>query len=179
MANFSRAYFITKGSGSAGDVLDYFTAEDAVFPQGSAAFSQGLNNHPLIVYPNFTTAFVDFPGVVYPSGIVRVHLFWAATVLVLGDVNWMVSWERDDPSTLFVPGVNLTLDSFAASKSQADLAPVVFGRLHETEIIFTPLEMDSVIVGNPYRLRVRRQGGIPPDTLDGDALLFRVSVTGL
>jgi len=171
--NLSQLYFI--GKGSSGDALDYFTAEDAVYPAGSAAYATGLNNHPLVDYPEAEDGFVDLQGVVYPSGIVSVHLFWAATTNA-GGVNWSISWERDDPSTFFVPGVNLNVDSFDAAKTAVDMAPLILGRLQETVIIFTPAEMDGVVPGDPYRLRVRRIAGVLPDTMLGDALLFRVSL---
>jgi hypothetical protein len=173
--NASRAYFFTKASGAAGDVLDYFTAGDAIFPQGSTAYSLGLNSHPLVCHPEAKDAFIDFPGVVYPSGFVVVHLFWSATA-VLGDVQWQLSWERDNPPALFVPGVDLNIDSFAAAQTTLSPAPTVLGRLQEAAVLFTPAEMDDVVVGNPYRLRIRRQGGMAPDNMTGDALLFRISL---
>lgn len=171
--NFSRAYFFSKAAGSS-VVLDYFTAEDAAFPRFTKAFSVGRNNHPLIVFPQNEVAFVDFAGVLPPSGLVDVTIYWAATVGV-GDVLWEVAWERDN-ATFFLPQADLDIDSFAPSKTVLSLAPAVVGTIRKASISFTPVEMGDTMPGEPYRLRVKRDAGIFTDNMAGDAQLFRVVV---
>jgi hypothetical protein len=156
------------------DVLDYFTAENAVFPQGTKAFSVGRNSHPLIVYPESEVAFVDFPGVLTPSGLVKVTLYWAALVNV-GNVLWELAWERDN-ATVFIPQADLDINSFAASKTVVSPAPVLSGTLREASIVFTPAERGGTVPGEPYRLRVKRSAGTFPDFMPGDAQLFRVVI---
>jgi hypothetical protein len=111
-----------------------------------------------------------------PSGIVRVILDWAATV-VLGDVLWSVAWERDNP-TFFVPQADLDLDSFAPAKTVLSAAPTISGLLREASVTFTPAERGGLLPGEPYRLRVRRDAGVGTDTMLGDAQLFRVILAG-
>jgi hypothetical protein len=171
MANKSQLYFIGAPAG-ASSVLDYFTATDAVHPVGSAAVAVGRNNHPLVAYPAAQLGYVDFPGVLPPSGIVKLALYWAATVAV-GDVLWDVAWERDNATFVF-PQVNLDFDAFALSKVALSPAPVISGLLREAVINFTPAEMGGILPGEPYRIRVKRNAGVAPDTMAGDAQLFRV-----
>lgn len=154
-------------------VFDYFTANDAVFVEGSPGFSLVKNSHPLVVFPNAKTAEVDFHGVRYvwvspPSGNILVRVLWAATAIV-GAVNWSLAFERDDAL-----GVNLNVNNFAAPKTVVSPAPPVLGELREASILFTPAEYDGVLAGEAYRLRVTRAAGVAPDTLVGDAQLFRV-----
>lgn len=167
------AFFIAAVAGS-GDSLDYFTAQDAVFAGSTKAFSAGRNNHPLVIYPEDEIGFVDFPGVLAPEGIVKVTLYWAATVTI-GNVLWEVAWERDN-ATFFIPQEDLDLDSFAPSKTVLSPAPIVSGTLREASLIFTPAERGGTLPGEPYRLRVKRSAGTSPDPMPGDAQLFRVVI---
>jgi hypothetical protein len=170
-SNDSQLYFIGKASGSS-NALDYWTAEEAVFPRGTTCFSLGRNNHPLVVFPEDEVGFVDFQGVLPPSGIVKVLLYWTATVTA-GNVLWDVAFERDNP-TFFLAQTDLDVDSFAPVKMVLSQAPAVSGLIREAFITFTPAETGGVQPGEPYRIRVRRSAGVFPDTLLGDAQLFRV-----
>jgi hypothetical protein len=169
MANKSQLYFIGKAATTA-KVLDYFTANDAVY-SGNAT-SVGRNKHPLVVYPQGQLNYVDFHGVLPESGVLKVSLIWAATVPV-GSVLWQVAWERDNP-TIFAPQENLDVDSFAPDKGVVSLAPLISGLLREASLLFTPAETGGVLPGEPYRIRVTRNGLLGSDTLNGDAQLFRV-----
>lgn len=175
MPNLSQLYFIGKAAGTS-NVLDYFTPNDAVYSQGSAAVPFVRNRHPLVVYPEGEDAYVDFQGALPPSGIVKVVLDWAATVAV-GNVLWSVAWERDNP-TFFVPQENLDVDMFAPAKTVVSAAPTISGLLREASVTFTPAEMNGLLPGEPYRLRVRRNAGVGTDTMLGDAQLFRVILAG-
>jgi len=171
MANLSQLYFIGMAS-NVDSVLDYFTADDAVYPQGAEAAARGRNNHPLVIFPKDENTPVDFPGVLSRAGDVLLNLVWAATAIV-GDVLWDVSWERDNP-TFGPPQANLDVNSFAPSKTVLSPAPTASGLLREASITFTSAEMGSLLPGEPYRIRVRRNAGVALDKMAGDAQLFRV-----
>jgi hypothetical protein len=172
MSNKSQLYFIDS-TVAAAKVLDYFTANDAVYPAAvTDANSTGRNNHPLVAYPKAELTFVDFHGVLPESGLIKVSLIWAATIAA-GSVLWEVAWERDN-STVLLPQVDLDVDSFAPAKGVVSAAPLAPGLLREAALVFTPPEIGSILPGEPYRLRVTRNGLLGSDTLDGDAQLFRV-----
>jgi hypothetical protein len=166
MANLSKVYFLAKGSGT-GSVLGFFTASDAVVVSGTAALSRGLNNHPLIDFGLVGPASVDFDGVFPAVPALKVSLYWAANVPA-GFVNWLVEFERN------VAPSNLAVDSFGVIKNGLAGAPLVVGELTKTTISFTSAEADSLLPGEPYRLRVSRFPLAFPDTLAGVAQLYRV-----
>ena len=176
MPNKSTLYFMAGGPGTS-KVLDYFTASDAIYPFGSVNKAKGRNNHPVIVYQQFMNTGVDFAGVFPDVSILNVAIYWASNVIV-GDVNWYVAFERDNEEIL-LSGVDLDVDSFSPEKSDFDSCPAVSGMLRKTVITFTSLEADGVFPGEPYRIRVRRDSGTFPDTMMGDAQLFRVVLEGL
>jgi hypothetical protein len=169
--NKSQLYFIGKAAG-ANAALDYFTANDAVYPRLSKASAVSRNSHPLVGFPESQEAFVDFPGVLPDSGIVTVELLWATTV-VLGNVLWALSWERDNP-TFGPPQENLDINWFAPSKTVLSPAPSASGLLRQASITFTPAEMGGILPGEAYRLRAYRNAGVGPDDLVATAQLFRV-----
>jgi hypothetical protein len=172
MSNKSQLYFIGK-SASAAKAFDYFTANDAVYPAGLADINAlGRNNHPLVAYPKAELTYVDFHGVLSEAGLIKVSLIWAATSAA-GSVLWEVAWERDNP-TVLLPQANLDVDSFAPAKGVVAAAPLAAGLLRECSLIFTPVEKGGILAGEPYRLRVTRNGLLGSDTLDGEAQLFRV-----
>lgn len=171
MPNKSTVYFIGLPA-SAAKVLDYFTANDAVLPSGSAASAKGRNNHPLVIYPQAQVTPVDFHGVFPDAGIVKVSLLWSSTVNV-GNVFWQLAWERDNP-TFFIPQENLDVDSFAPAKGVVSPAPLGSGFLRETVLTFTKTERGGILSGEAYRLRVTRNGIFVLDTMLAEAQLFRV-----
>jgi hypothetical protein len=171
MANDSQLYFISK-AGASSPVLDYFTAQDAVFPLGTKAFTGNRNNHPLILFPGAEVGYVDLQGVLPPCGIVKLSIYWSA-LATLGNVLWNMAWERDN-ATFFFPQADLDVDTFAPSKTVLSPAPAVTGLIREASITFTPAERGGTVPGEPYRVRVKRTAGVAPDTMVGEAQLFRV-----
>jgi len=171
MSNRSQLYFI-RGAADTAEALDYFCPRDAAYPAGTPAVPVGVNNHPLVSFPQAVVSYVDFSGVLPPSGIVRLLIYWAATVAA-GDVLWGAAWERDDADG----GVDLDINSFDTAKTVTSTAPVNVGELRVAQIDFTPDEMGGVQPGEPYRLRVSRSGGVAPDNMAGNAQLFRVILT--
>jgi hypothetical protein len=94
----------------------------------------------------------------------------------VGDVVWFVSWERDSALPF---SANLTVDSYAAEKAIVSPAPPAFGQIRKASLVFTQAEADGLSAGDPYRLRVRRDGGALLDTLVGNVLLFRIDTEGV
>jgi hypothetical protein len=169
----AQSIFIPKIGISDLAALDYWTANDAVYPAGDAGVASGRNNHLLTIYPkdeNTSRFFVGVMGKDYGSGVITLDIFWAAPVAT-GNVVWFVSWERDNPDPA---GVDLDVDSFAAEKSVVSAAPPAT-KLQKATLFFSKAEADGVEPGDPFRIRVRRSGGVMLDTLAGDAQWFRMS----
>lgn len=168
----SQLYFITK-AGSSGEVYENFSALEAVYPRGSKAVATGVNDHPLVCFPEDEDGFADFAGVMPELGTFKLSIYWTSDA-DSGDVLWQVSFERDN-ATLTTPQANLNVNSFAPPKTVLDAAPSAVGLIRKSSIVFTPAEAAGVLPLEPYRMRVRRDAGQGLDTLQGDAQLLCVT----
>jgi hypothetical protein len=160
------------------NALDYFTADDAIFPTVRPAGIVGRNNHPLITYVDAAEQNIHFAGVMgkdYNGGLIVLDIFWAAAAAVAGAVDWKVAWERENSGGPF----DLDANTFAAQKTVTSVAPASSGELQKATLVFSQAEADGVAPGDPYRIRVRRDGGVAPDTMAGIAQLFRVTLEGV
>ena len=109
---------------------------------------------------------------VYDGSGVTVTLVWLAATATTGDVVWDVSFERhEDDATDF------DADSFAAVNSATATTASAAGEPQYTAITFTDgADMDSVAVGESFRLRVNRDADNGSDDMAGDAQLARVEI---
>jgi hypothetical protein len=176
----AQSIFIPKATTSDLAALDYFTPKDAVLPAGTGCFSTGINKHPLIAFPDASSPdnAIFFEGVMgkdWGESFITVDVYWVSPAIV-GDVVWFVAWERDSALPF---SANLAVDSYAAEKAIVSPAPPVFGQIRKASLVFTQAEADGLSAGDPFRLRVRRDGGALLDTLVGNALLFRVDTEGI
>ena len=102
---------------------------------------------------------------------VTVTLVWMATTATSGNVVWSVAIERDDTAT------DLDTDSFATANTATAAAPATSGAPAYTTIAFTNgAQMDSLAVGEAFRLKVQRTGSSGSDTATGDAELLAVEI---
>jgi hypothetical protein len=88
-----------------------------------------------------------------------------------GDIDWDIAWERIGEAVL-----DIDADSFATVQSvDATTVPATSGNVDIVSIAFTNgAQMDSVAVGEAFRIKVTRDA--PNDTATGDAELLRVEV---
>ena len=177
MPNKSQVYFILKGS--AGGVVagrGEVSLSDAILPDQDAAEVADINNRLAVVFPDDEEANVLFPGVAsssYLGGNATLNLFWAADVDA-GNVNWLVSFERNNAL-----GPNINADSFAAEVAVLSAAPPVVGTLRKAAFVLDNAELDGLAAGDPYRFKIRRDGSTLPDNMAGDAQLIAVSLEGI
>ena len=161
--------------GDVGDnaYLDYFTADDAALSPGAIGVQR--NNHPLVNFPDDSDQLVYFSGLVglsWGGDTLALELYWVAESAELGDVEWFMALERDNP------GHNITADSFGVEKSMVSLAPGTTGDIRKVSFMFTAAEADGLTPGDPYRIRLRRDGGEGNDDMPGAAQFFRLGITG-
>lgn len=175
MPNKSQLYFIRGGASSVvgrGEI----SLSDAIFPDQDSAVVADINNRLAVIFPSAEESVALFPGVAassYTGGDATLSLFWAANVNV-GSVNWLVSFERNNAL-----GPNINADSFAAEVSSPSSAPPVVGILRRAVFVLNNADLDGLMSGDPYRFKIRRDGGTPPDTMAGDAQLIALSLNGV
>jgi hypothetical protein len=99
------------------------------------------------------------------SGLV-IELRWMATSATSGNVRWSVAIERCN--------TDLDSDSFDTSVESTAACNATSGIITATSITITTI--DSLAVGELFRLRVQRLGADAADTMTGDAELVAVEI---
>jgi hypothetical protein len=175
----AQSIFIPKATTADLASLDYFTPKDAVYPAGTGCVPAAVNKHPLINFPatlgsDNAIFFEGVMGTDWGESLIALDIYWVSPVTV-GDVVWFVSWERDNALPF---GVDLAVDSYGSEKALVAPAPPAYAQIRKSSVVFTQAQADDLAAGDPFRLRIRRDGGSLLDTLAGDAQLFRVYYEG-
>lgn len=156
---------------ASGDTLIGLNALSGVPPTANAASFGLRNNQPLWEFDGSAAEQMVFSDVMpqaYDGGGVSVFL-WVTVDGTGGDLDFDVEFERGT-------GQDIDADSFAAAQSTDGTAvPGTSGVRVQIEIAFTDgAQMDSVVAGDPFRIRVTRQGG--DDTNNDDAQMLEIEI---
>lgn len=161
---------------ASGNTLVVFPASAGIPPSSSFAPLIRRNNHLLAAYDAAADENLDFEGVLprhYAGGGLTITLVWMAATATSGNVIWNAQIERHSDDD-----IDLDSDSFsAANASSAVAAPSVSGEVSYDTITFTDgADMDSLVAGESFRLRITRDADNASDTMAGDAQLMRVEI---
>lgn len=159
-------------SGASGTkTLAVFTPRDSSPPATLFATLDTRNSIAVLDFDDAVIESTIFPSIVpeaadLASGL-SVRITWMATTATTGNVRWRVALERGN--------TDLDADSFDTAAEANGTANATSGIPTTTNISLTTL--DSVAVGEPYRLRVSRVGSdATNDTMTLDAELIAVEV---
>jgi len=131
------------------------------------------NGHPYLAFDTTTQWAAIFTGQLPPhyagGGLtVSVHVMMASATT--GTVGFDVAFERIDVSSLDLDG-----DSFATAKTiTATTVPGTSGQILSLSVAFSNSEIDGLLAGELFRLRVRRD--VANDNAAGDAQVIAVTV---
>lgn len=165
------------GGGSGGKPWEKFTANQAFLPAASYATQDTRNTHPVLDFDAAADECAYFGGFLngsYAGGGLNVVLAWMATSATTGATGWLVSIEAHPDDAL-----DLDSDSFVADNSASATTASATGEVQYTTVAFTDgADMDSLVAGESYRLRVCRDGdgSVVTDDMAGDAELYKVIV---
>ena len=132
------------------------------------------NAHPVVDFEDAQDATITFHGVLpksYSGNGVVVKIHWAATSATTGNVRWVSNIERIGDQVL-----DIDTDSWGTSVYANDDCPGTCGyvkvsnRNHDEGA-----EMDNLVAGELFRLKVKRESGVS-DTMVGDAELLMVEL---
>jgi hypothetical protein len=155
---------------ASGDTLLIFTALNNEPPAANYATFDTRNSHPVLDFDKATDEFAVFGAVLprhYGGGGITVYLHWSATTVTTGDVIWGAAFERIGEGQQ-----DIDADSFASAKTVTATAPGTSGLLDIAEIAFANgAEIDSIAVGEGFRLQIYRDANAAGDTADNDAEL--------
>jgi len=161
---------------ASGNTLVVFTATANHPPASAYATPDTRNSHPVLDFDAAADESAIFSGVLprhYAGGGLTVTIVWMASSATTGDVIWNAAIERLEDE-----GTDLDANSFAAAQAAAAAtAPATNGALQYTTIAFTAgAQMDSLAVGEAFRLQITRDADNGSDTMTGDAELLTVEV---
>jgi hypothetical protein len=147
-----------------------FTALDAHPPASAYATIDSRNSAACLDFDDASDESTVFLGVIHDNANLsfglKIRLYWAATTATSGDVRWDVQLERMTS--------DLDSDSFDTVASATATTNGTSGILTVTEITLTTI--DSVTVGDGFRLKVTRDADNAADTMSGDCELYLVEV---
>lgn len=160
---------------ASGNSLIAWNALSGEPPASNYATLDTRNTHPCLDFDQTTGETAYFSGVMpqhYSAATgVTVILHWAGSAAGTNTVGWLVALERMGDG-----GTDIDSDSFAADTTvTAEAADATSGILDVSSCTITAgANMDSVVAGDLFRLRVTRD--VANDTLAGDAELYAVEV---
>lgn len=159
---------------ASGDTLAVFTALDAEFPASNYATLDTRNNHAVLDFDTTTGETAYFTGIMprnYGGGGVTVYLHWAATSATSGTIGWLIAFERMGDG-----GTDIDADSFASDQTvTAETVDGTSGIMDVSNVAVTNgANMDSVVAGDTFRLRVTRD--VAGDSATGDAELISIEI---
>lgn len=160
---------------ASGETIDKLTPQQAQ-PTATDYATLALRNYHLVLQFDATTAestvFNSVLGRNYGGGGITVYLQWAAASATSGNVKWNAQIER-----LAEAGDDLDADSFAAAQTVTATTNGTSGVLDYAAIVFTSgAQMDSLAVGESYRIKITRDAADAADTMTGDAELLAVEI---
>jgi hypothetical protein len=156
---------------ASGDTLFNFSAVAGIPPSTLFAVLTRRNNHFVYGFDATTSWMLDFESTLsrrYAGGGITLTIAWMAATATTGAVVWSAQWERHDTA------LDLDADSFAtAVNAAAATAPGTTGFPLYTTIAFTNgAQLDSLAVGEHFRLRILRLPADASDSMAGNAQLI-------
>ncbi|MEK9207067.1 MAG: hypothetical protein AAB922_01195 [Patescibacteria group bacterium] len=157
------------------NTLIIWRAQDGRPPSANGATFDLRNVHPVLDFDDATDESVDFEGVLprnYAGGGVTVYIHYCDEAIA-GVLLWQAAFERIGDGSQ-----DIDADGFAATQSSASLTvPATSGNVDIASIAFTDgAQIDSIAVGEAFRLRINRDANNILDTLVGDANLLFVEL---
>jgi hypothetical protein len=144
-------------------------------PASNFATLDTRNSRPVLDFDASTNESAVFSGVMptnYSGNGLTVRIGWSAETATTGNVVWNASIERTDEAVL-----DIDADSFAAAQAATGTAPGTSGQVRITTITFTNgAQMDSVVAGELFRIKITRDAANGSDTMTGDAELHFVEI---
>jgi hypothetical protein len=160
---------------ASGNSLVAFEPTDNRPPAANYATPDERNGHPVLDFDAAAAESAIFASVLprhYGGGGLTARIAWMASTATSGNVLWTVGVERDDAA------LDLDADSFATAVSSAAIgAAGTSGFPVYTDIPLTSgAQIDSLAIGEHFRLRVTRDAAAGGDTMAGDAELLSVEL---
>ena len=150
---------------ASGDTLAKFLPQHGEPPASNPATPDTRNQHPVLDFDATTNESIVFSDVMvrhYDGGGATVYIHYSMSTATANTIDWDVAWERIGDQQLDIDG-----DSFAAVNSVDNTTvPGTYGP-----------DMDSVAVGEGYRLKITRDAVNDDAAGDGEVRLVEIKET--
>ena len=160
---------------ASGDTLAIFTAQHSIATAANYASLDVRNSHPVVAFDATVGQAIYFEGLLprnYAGGGVTIYLHWMAASATTGNARWSSAFERHDEA-----GTDLDADSFAAKIASDSTCTATSGAVRIMSLAHTSgAQMDSVTVGEGFRLQIEREAAHGNDTMTGNAQLLHVEI---
>lgn len=160
---------------ASGDLLLLFQPANNEPPAVAPATPDQRNSHPVLDFDASTDEIAIFTGIIppnYSGGGITAKVHFAMTSATSGNVIWQTAFERVGTSQ------DIDSDSFATANSSSATAvsgtsgiPSVASIAHANGS-----EIDSVAVGEAFRVKLNRDADNGSDTATGDAELIALAL---
>ena len=158
---------------ASGDGLFRFHPYQSTPTAANYATHDNRNQHPVLDFDADTDEHAVFKDIFprnYGGSGVTVYVHYSMETATADDVVWNVAFERIGAGVQDVDS-----DGFAAVQTVTDTVPGTCGHVGVAVITFTNgAQMDSVAVGELFRLKVTRDADNGSDDASGDAELHGV-----
>lgn len=160
---------------ASGNTLIIFSAQDNEPPSSNFATLDLRNLHPVLDFDKSTDESAVFTGILprsYSGGGITVYIHYSATGITSGDVVWNSAFERIGDGQL-----DIDSDSFATANAATVTVPGTDGHVDIASIAHTDgAQIDSIAVGELFRLKITRDANNGSDTADADVELLQVEL---
>ena len=162
---------------ASGNTLLIFTPLSNEPPASNYATLDTRNQHPVLDFDDTTPESAVFSAIMprhYAGGGITVYLHYAMSSAVADTIDWDAAFERIGDQQLDIDG-----DSFAAVQSVDNTTvPGTTGLVDIVSIAFTNgAQMDSVAVGEAFRLKITRDATNDDASGDGELLAVELKET--
>lgn len=162
---------------ASGDTICCFFPSDNEPPSSNFATLDVRNGHLVLDFDTTTQETAIFSGIVprnYAGGGITVYVHAMLTSATTGTLGWDVAFERMSDAT-----TDLDSDSFASAQTiTAATVPGTSGVVLVLNVaVSNGANMDSIAVGEAFRLRVRRDVANDSATGDGEFLCCELKET--
>jgi hypothetical protein len=146
-------------------------------PSSNYATFDVRNGHPVLVFPDAVVYVAIFTGVMprrYGGGGITILINWTNSTTSTNKVCFSATLERVDVGT-----TDLDADSFGTQviDTTGVAANATSGIQSQTSIALTTgANMDSVVAGDCFRLKITRETGQANDTQAGDAQIVSIEI---
>lgn len=159
---------------ASGDTLLQFSPLQNEPPTSNYATFDLRNSHILLDFDDTVQEAAVFSAILprhYSGGGITVYIHWAATSATSGTGGWDVAFERIGDEQQ-----DIDSDGFATAQTVTAVnVPATSGNVNISSVAVSDgSNMDSIAVGETFRLRIRRD--VANDTATGDLELLGIEL---